>query len=150
MPSILVTPTKGLFQQAGTTTIPAGSLSGHKSVVETVTTSTALTVADSHKYFLVGTDALVITLPSTAAGVKYTFINSGADQNNIITISPAAADKIIGTVANASADSVATASDNGDLVLTKNTANRGDRVTLVGDGVDGWYIVEGVGIWVGA
>ena len=83
-------------------------------------------------------------------GISYTFINSGADGANIITISPAAADKIIGTVANAAADSVCSASDDGDLVNTKVTANKGDRVTLLADGVDGWYITEGVGIWAGA
>jgi len=121
-----------------------------KCEVKTVTGSCTLTADDSGSAVLVGTDALVVTLPATSAGLQYTFINSGADGNNIITISPAAADKIIGTIVNAAADAVATASDDGDLVNTKATSNRGDRVTLIADGVDGWYIAEGAGIWVGA
>tara|TARA_B100001250_G_scaffold281339_1_gene243613 strand:+ start:10164 stop:10556 length:393 start_codon:yes stop_codon:yes gene_type:complete len=125
-------------------------IGGSNAAVETITASKTLTSADHGKTFLVGTDALVITLPATMKGISYTFINSGADGGNIITISPAAADKIIGSIANAAADSVCSASDDGDLVNTKATANKGDRVTLIADGADGWYITEGVGIWAGA
>ena len=125
-------------------------IGGTNGGLETITASKTLSNADHGKVFLIGTDALVITLPATSQAVSFTFINSGADENNIITISPNASDKIIGSIANAAADSVCSASDDGDLVNTKATSNRGDRVTLVGDGVDGWYITEGVGIWVGA
>ena len=86
-------------------------------------------------------------LPPTKAGVTYTFVNSGADGNNLITLDPDAADAIFGTVPNAAADSVSGGVVDKDLVNTKVSANKGDRVTLVGDGVDGWYIVGGVGIW---
>jgi hypothetical protein len=128
-----------------------GASAGWKdNYVETVTASQTLSYNDSGKVLLVGTDALTVTLPATKAGIRYTFINSGADEANIITISPNASDKIIGSIANAAADSVCSASDDGDLVNTKGTSNKGDRVTLVGDGSDGWYIVEGVGIWVGS
>ena len=85
-----------------------------------------------------------------SAGVRFTFINSGADGNNIITLSPNASDKIMGSISNAAADSVCSASDDGDLVHTKASANKGDHVTLIGDGSDGWYITDGVGIWVGS
>ena len=125
-------------------------LGGSAAGLETITASQTLSNADSGKVFLIGTDALVVTLPATSKAVTFTFINSGADGNNIITISPDANDKIIGTIVNAAADAVCSASDDGDLVNTKATSNRGDRVTLVGDGVDGWYITEGCGIWVGA
>ena len=125
-------------------------LGGSAAGLETITASETLSNADSGKVFLIGTDALVVTLPATSQAVTFTFINSGADANNIITISPNASDKIMGTIVNAAADAVCAASDDGDLVNTKTTANRGDRVTLVGDGVDGWYITEGCGIWVGA
>ena len=115
-------------------------------VVE-ITADTTLTYEESGDTFLIGTDALTITLPATKAGVEYTFINSGADGNNIITISPNASDAIIGTIANAAADSVSGGVDDKDIINTKATANKGDRITLVGDGVAGWYIKEGVGIW---
>tara|TARA_R110002167_G_scaffold14373_5_gene58437 strand:+ start:86 stop:502 length:417 start_codon:yes stop_codon:yes gene_type:complete len=118
-----------------------------KSLIETIGASIALSNTDSGTKYLVGTDALVITLPSTKKGVEFTIINSGADGNNIITISPAAGDAVIGSIANAAADSVSGGVDGKDIINTKSTANKGDRITLVGDGDSGWYIVDGVGIW---
>ena len=107
--------------------------------VETITASKSLDVNDSSKTFLVGTDALVITLPSTVLGLRYKFVNTGADGAAIITISPAAADGI--TYAG-------TATDNKDLILTKATAKRGDRVTIASlDGTVAWQVMEVKGIW---
>lgn len=119
----------------------------HDGLVEEITASKTLTEADNGKVFLIGTDALVVTLPPTFVGGKFTFINSGADGNNIITLSPDAADAIFGTIANATADSTSGGVVDKDFVNTKSTANKGDRVTLVADGADGWYVSEGVGIW---
>lgn len=118
-----------------------------ESLIVEVTADKTLTYEESGIVFLVGTDALTITLPATKKGVKYTFVNSGADGNNIITISPNADDAIYGTIANAAADSVSGGVDDKDFINTKATANKGDRVTLVGDGDGGWYIVDGVGAW---
>lgn len=115
--------------------------------VEAITASVTLSYEDSGTVFLVGTDALVITLLPTKVGVTYTFVNSGADGNNLITLDPNADDAIFGTVANAAADSVSGGALDKDLVNTKATAIKGDSLTIVGDGVDGWYIVGGVGIW---
>ena len=114
--------------------------------VETVTESKTLNYGDSGKVFLVGTDALVITLPATKAGVRYTFVNSGADDAVLITDSPNASDKIMGTIAAVSMS----ASDDGDLTNTESGANKGDWCTIVGDGSDGWYIIGGDGVWAGA
>ena len=114
--------------------------------VETITESQTLSYADSGKVFLVGTDALTITLPPTQAGVRYTFVNSGDDDAVLITVSPNASDKIMGTIAAVSM----TASDDGDLTNTKSGANKGDWVTIIGDGSDGWYITGGDGVWAGA
>lgn len=69
-----------------------------QSNVVILTASTTLVAGDSGKTFLIGTDALTITLPSTQAGLEFTFVNSGAAGNNIITISPQAADGIAGTI----------------------------------------------------
>lgn len=128
-----------------------------RNVVETISASQTLSVGDSGKTFLVATDALTITLPPVGslsasveqapAGTEYTFINSGADGNNTITLSPAAADAIFGSIANAAADSVSSGALNKDIVNTKATSNKGDRITIVSDGADGWYISNGVGIW---
>jgi hypothetical protein len=116
-------------------------------IVQEITASATLGLSDSGSVYLVGTDALVVTLPATKKGAKFTFINSGADGNNIITISPNADDAIIGSIANAAADSVSGGVADKDIINTKATANKGDRITLVGDGVDGWYIIDGVGVW---
>ena len=131
--------------------------------VETLTASKTLDIEDHDKIFFIATDALTMTLPAVAAatapkGMKVTFVNTGADGNNIITISPNASDAIYGSCAasaggNADATtadglvSKASGTDDKDWVNTKATANKGDRVTLVSDGSTGWFIVEGVGIW---
>ena len=98
----------------------------------------------------VATDALVITLPKIEAGnlgMTFLFRNTGADGNNIITLSPNAADGINGTIANAAADSVASGTVDKDWVNTKATANKGDYVILKAVALTAWYIVGGVGIW---
>lgn len=127
-------------------------------LAELVTDDRTLTAADHGKTFFIATDAKVFNLPATVLGLKYTFVNTGADGNNIMTINPVTADAIIGCVAashGANADattanglvSQSSAAANKDFVNTKTTANQGDRLTIIGDGVDGWVIVEGVGVW---
>jgi hypothetical protein len=116
-------------------------------VVETITASTTLTYNDSDKIILIGTDELVVTLPATVAGLRYTVLNSGANGNNIITISPNASDKIMGSFVEGGVNITMSGTDNKDIVNTKSTAKKGDYITLVGDGVDGWYIEKAKGIW---
>ena len=120
--------------------------------VEVVTADKTLTLDDNGKMLFVGTDALTLTLPAVGeltapAGTLFTFVNVGADGNNIITVSPAAADAVFGQVANAAADSTASGTDDKDIINTKATANKGDRISLMSDGSTGWFIVGGVGIW---
>ncbi len=119
-------------------------------VVETITANRTLVQEDSGKIFLVGTDALIVTLPSTVAGLKYEFINSGAAGNNILQISPAAADGISGTITLASSVVVDAGVVNKDLINTKATSKSGDKVSLIGTGVAGttaWIIQSSTGIW---
>lgn len=118
--------------------------------VETITASKSLTVSDSGKTFLVGTDALTITLPSTILGVRYKFINSAADGGAIITISPAAADGINGTMTLAASVVELSGTVNKDLINTKATATTGNSVTLIGTGIAGtkaWMVENSTGIW---
>ena len=70
----------------------------NENYVQSITASKTLTAGDSGKVFTVATDALVITLPACEAGLKFTFVNTGADGNNIITLSPAATDGVWGTI----------------------------------------------------
>ena len=118
--------------------------------VEEITADKTLTVEDSGKVFLIGTDALTITLPSTVAGLEYKFVNSGAAGNNIITVSPQAADGIAGTITLASSVVARVGTVDTDLVNTKATSKLGDSVSICGTGVAGTsaYIIDGsTGIW---
>jgi hypothetical protein len=114
--------------------------------VQSITESTTLYSGDSGKVFTVATDALVITLPACEAGLKFTFVNTGADTNNIITISPQSTDAIWGTMT--LADSVVDLGgvDDKDLINTKGTSVKGDSVTLISDGTD-WFVIASTGIW---
>lgn len=94
---------------------------------------------DSGKIIYVDTDAKTITLPATDAGLRVTIVNLGSYGTVAVTIAPNAADKIMGNDI--------TSADDKDLINTKATAQRGDFVTLVGDGADGWFIQAMRGIW---
>lgn len=126
---------------------------GEDHPIRTLTANTTLTIEDGGQTFFVATNAVTITLPAVGAdtapeGMTLAFINTGADGNNNIILSPAAGDAIYGTIANATADSVASGTDGQDWTNTQATANRGDRCKIKSDGVNGWYIISGVGIWV--
>jgi hypothetical protein len=98
----------------------------------------------------ISTDGLVVSLPqihSENLGLTFLFRNTGADGNNIITLSPHSTDSFNGTIANASADSVASGVADKDWVNTKATANNGDYVIIRAVELTKWYIVGGVGIW---
>ena len=116
----------------------------------TITASGAIGANQAGEELNVATDALVITLPkieTSLIGMEYTIRNTGADGNNIITLSPNAADAFHGTIANAAADAVARGVVNKDFINTKATANKGDFVTIKAVALTEWYITGGVGIW---
>ena len=115
-----------------------------------VSTTSALSINDSGSIIAVATDAIVITLPATKAGVEYTFINTGADGNNIITISPQSTDGISGVITLAGTVVARAGTVNVDLVNTKATSKIGSTVTIIGTGVAGvtaWVIKGSTGIW---
>lgn len=96
-------------------------------------------------------DAVVFTLPSVGPGLNYTIRNAGdaatgtpagaaADGSALVTISPAAADKIQGGVSG-------TATANKDLINTKATSRVGDEVVLVGGATTAWSVVGIKGVW---
>ena len=96
-------------------------------------------------------DALTVTLPATVVGYYYTIRNggvaktsgparSGDDASLIVTITPNGSDKIMGMEM--------TSSDADTLSNTKATANVGDEVSLVGDGVNGWMVTNMKGTWL--
>jgi|TARA_B110000003_G_scaffold10124_1_gene10366 hypothetical protein len=116
----------------------------------TISASLSIPAGDAGVDQNVATDALVISLPqihSENLGLTYLFRNTGADGNNIITLSPHSTDGFHGTIANAAADSVASGVVNKDWVNTKATANSGDYVIIRAVALTKWFIVGGVGIW---
>ena len=109
-----------------------------------------LTAAMSGQLFLVGADAKTATLPSSAtvgAGVKYAFINIGADAAYGFTVSPNASDKIMGDASNRGSTIILSGTDDKDLVNTKATAKTGDLLILESDGASGWYVLDAIGLW---
>ena len=126
------------------------SVEVEQSLVKAVSITSALAINDSGSIISVATDAIVVTLPATKAGVEYTFINTGAAGNNIITISPQAADGIAGTITLGGTVVVRDGTVDVDLVNTKATSEVGDSVTIIGTGVAGvsaWVIKGSTGIW---
>lgn len=86
------------------------------------------------------TATAVITLPSTVVGTSYRIVNgSNATGAVQISVSPAAADKIMGNGF--------TSADNKDAINTLATAEPGDELCLVGDGANGWMVQKVKGIW---
>jgi len=133
----------GATTLSGATTISGAVIKPY--TLDTVTVT--LTSADCGETHAIATDAKIYNLPPTVAGCELTFINAGAAANNLLTINPDDADQIFGTVTLAGSV-VAIVGAAGDAVSnTKGTSIRGDSMTLIADGTDGWYIVGSTGIW---
>jgi hypothetical protein len=112
---------------------------GFRAPVEFKTGDFTLTAADSGKTFIVtGTDK-VATLPPTDDGLRFTFIVGAASATTGLQISPNSVDKIM--------TNGITPADDKDYINTAATDAVGDMVTVVGDGLDGWYVTNKVGTW---
>tara|TARA_R110002050_G_scaffold113394_1_gene228088 strand:- start:1 stop:408 length:408 start_codon:yes stop_codon:yes gene_type:complete len=113
---------------------------------ETLTTTQDIKANQAGTEFNIATDAKVMSLPAITTetiGMEFTFRNTGADGNNIITISPAATDAIHGAVAAVNSGGV----DNKDWINTKATANKGDWCTIKAVALTDWYLTGGDGVW---
>ena len=94
---------------------------------------------DSGKTFLSNTKDVVFTLPGIAVGNVYTFINTGADGQNNLTISPDATDGIL---------YVGGLVDDKDLINTQATSKVGDYVKIASlNSTAHWTVVEAQGVW---
>lgn len=132
----------GAFKVAGSTVIDSSKIMlGLRQTVVVVTADTTLTAADSGKVIVINAAASkVITLPATAAGLTFTVTHQVASTSGAgHALSPVAADLIRGNGI--------TPADNKDLICTQGTSRIGDSVTIVGDGVDGWYVTAITGTW---
>ena len=109
-----------------------------KSYIEKSASFNVLAAESGATYLCKAVD-LVATLPATVAGLFYTFIVHTVSATTGLSISPAAADAIRGNGL--------TSVDDKDLINTAATDAEGDTVTIIGDGADGWWVVEIVGTW---
>ena len=100
---------------------------------------TVVISTDSGKTFLSNTKDVVFTLPGIAVGNVYTFINTGADGQNNLTISPDSSDGIL---------YVGGLVDNKDLINTQATSKVGDYVKIASlNSTAHWTVVEAQGVW---
>jgi len=94
---------------------------------------------DSGKTFLSNTKDVVFTLPAIAVGNVFTFVNTGADGQNNLTISPNSSDGIL---------YVGGLVDNKDLINTQATSKVGDYVKIAAlNSTAHWTVVEAQGVW---
>ena len=121
----------------GTLNMEAGSK--HIQPVVLKAADYTVTAAESGTTFIATAENVVFTLPSTVAGLWYRFITHTVTAGTGTSISPAAADAIHG--------GGQASTDDKDLINSGATDAEGDCVTIIGDGVDGWWITEVVGTW---
>lgn len=134
--------TAGTVTASKAVTVDANKVAlGLRKPVVVVTADTTLTEADSGKIIIINAAAAkVLTLPATAAGLTYTLQHQVATTSGAgHAFSPVAADLIRGNGF--------TPADNKDAICTQATSRIGDSITIVGDGVDGWYITAVTGTW---
>ena len=94
---------------------------------------------DCGKTLLSNTKDVVFTLPSIAVGNVFTFVNTGADGQNNLTISPVSIDGIL---------YAGSLTDNKDLINTQATSKVGDYVTLASlNSTAHWTVVDAQGVW---
>ena len=100
---------------------------------------TVVITTDSGQTFTSKTDGTVFTLPAIAIGNVFTFINTGADGQNNLTISPNASDGIL---------YAGSLTDNKDLINTKATSRVGYFVKIESmNSTAHWTVVECQGVW---
>jgi len=100
---------------------------------------TVVISTDSGKTFLSNTKDVVFTLPAIAIGNVVTFVNTGADGQNNLTISPNSSDGIL---------YLGSLTDDKDLINTQGTSKVGDYVTLASlNSTAHWTVVDVQGVW---
>lgn len=131
--------TRGSAFIGGRATID-GRDSGATEIITTDADRT-LTADESGATVIVSAADVVITLPATAAGLTYTIVLAagGLSAGTGLSVSPQAADKIMGNGF--------TSADDKDAILAGSGDREGDSITLCGDGAAGWYITNVVGTW---
>ena len=100
---------------------------------------TVVISTDSGKTLLSNTKDVVFTLPAIAIGNVVTFVNTGADGQNNLTISPNSSDGIL---------YLGSLTDNKDVINTQGTSKVGDYVTIASlNSTAHWTVVDVQGVW---
>ena len=116
----------------------------------TITASGSVSESKPAVDYNIATDALVMSLPlitSGSIGSTFLFRNTGADAAVKITLSPAATNKVVGSIVLAAAVFSASGVLNKDVINAKATALNGDYIVLRSVSLTEWAIVGGVGVW---
>ena len=113
----------------------AGSKYSDGGVVNQTSAALTLTSADSGKVYRINVADCIVALPATEMGLFYHFIVDTVSSSTGCSLSPVAADNVNG------------GTDNKDLINTPGTDVKGDSVTLIGDGSEGWLTMSMHGIW---
>ena len=108
-------------------------------------------------FMVAGGDDYTVALPTAAAGLRFTFVHSGAAGGSTYRISPDSGVSIVGYISGneggnadaTTADGLVSVMDGADgkyIQLTKATGHKGNYCDLVCDG-DDWYVIGGTGTW---
>ena len=120
-------------------------LGGSNGAIKSVSADASLSVADSGKTILMGTNGVDITLPSASKGLEFQIIQSGDYDTAVCTIVQASAtEDFYGALyGSTQGESAGTDADVAAAANTKITfaagSLKGDRVRFVSDGT-GWYV----------
>lgn len=133
-----VNPDNDLLYIQANSSVGKVPISGSNVVVLT-TNRTALAGESGTTFIASSTTSIIVQLPPTQAGLKYTLINNGLTSSGGHAFSPNAADKIL--------YNTGWKADDADLVNSAASDVLADQVTLVADGVDGWVTIGSKGTW---
>ena len=98
-----------------------------------------VTDADSGKTFTSSTDGVVFTLPAITIGRVFTFVNTGSDGTNTLTISPNASDGIL---------YAGSLTDDKDVINTKTTSKVCDFIVCASlNSTAHWTVVDVQGVF---
>lgn len=114
-------------------------LVGTRPVVFVSTATYAVQPSQTGTVFVATAADVEFLLPATANGLCFTFVFKVPSGGTGGQVSPVAADKIMGNGF--------TSADNKAAINSGATDREGDCITLVGDGVDGWFIDNVMGTW---
>lgn len=106
----------------------------HTRLVETITAAASPGAAESGKFYIVGGNDLVATLPAAEAGLHFRFAIASVGGSTGFTLDPAAGESLNGAGAGVG------------IVNTQATAAIGDAVEVWSDG-SGWFTTSKIGIW---